>query len=245
MKSDKLTEVERRFALDALPGEDLTSPKDRTFLRGMMRRVAYHESGHVVARMFTGHEAGHIVRVSIMPDGINLGRETSMRNIAEMYLEEYPPALKLCAGRSLLLTMLAGRGAEMRVTEPEERVDILDEDALWFEGEEEGTDLFRALRVADIMARPYMPARRVLALAERWTIELLAVPDVWQAVERLAGGLIERGALDDRDEIRDACKGILRLGLKLPKWKRRLCLTKAQVREIKAKSREATSRAAR
>ena len=121
-----------------------------------------------------------------------------------------------------MLAMLAGRGAEARIADPEDREDILDENAIWEEGETEGTDIFRALRIADIMAGPRMPARRVLTLAEKWTGEMLALPEVWRCVEKLAHILLERGIIKDREEIDAVCSGVFCLSFKLPIWKRRL-----------------------
>jgi hypothetical protein len=198
----------------------------------MMRRNAYHEAGHVAARMFTGLEAGHLVLVSIIPDGDTDGRETSERNLTERALcanapdTHYPRALKRTHGFCLLLGLLGGRGAAARIAAPEDLEDILDPDSE--DWDICGTDLSRAWTVAEIMARPGMPARRVLALAAKWTEEMLALPDVWRTVERLAAMLLQRGTIEDRNEIMAACDGILYAGMKLPKWKRRLLPTKAE-----------------
>jgi hypothetical protein len=92
-----------------------------------------------------------------------------------------------------------------------------------------GSDLFHALRVARIMRHPRTDKiGRVLAQAEKWTVEMLAIPEVWNTVERLAGMLLERGTLTDREEIADACDDILYLGLTLPKWHRRLVPAKPE-----------------
>jgi hypothetical protein len=232
MKKSKLTKVERRI-LKAWKAAGLAVKANTSTIRGMSRRTAYHEAGHVAARMFTGLDSGHIIHVSIIPEGEMDGHERSERNTAEFALDAYPPPLMRTVGRCLLLGMLAGRGAEARVAVPEDREDILDEGALFEQGEEEGTDLFRALRIADIMAGPRMPARRILEQAAKWTDEMLALPDVWRCVETLAGMLLERGTIEDADEIMAVCDGILYASLKLPKWKRRLSVTKAEVEAMK------------
>ena len=232
MKTDTLTKTERRFVEAWERSEGRAIQCTPEWIRGKVRRVAYHEAGHVAARMFTGQEARNIVHVSIIPDGMNDGHERSERNIAEIALAAYPPPMMRGAGRCLLLALLAGRGAAARIAAPEDRIEILDDDDLWMEGEQKGTDLFRALRVADIMARPYMPAYRVLNLAAKWTEEMLALPDVWHSVETLAGMLLDRGTIEDVDEIMAACDGILCAGLKLPNWKRRLTMTKAEIDAI-------------
>jgi len=226
----KLTDVERQAAES---WKAIGLPIRRTNLghfRSLLRKTAYHEAGHCAARMFTGQEASHITKVSVIPEGESLGYETSERNFAEGLLSSYPPPLQRSAGRCFLLGILAGRGAAARAAVPEERVAILDEDALAEEGEEPGKDLFRARRVADIMARPGMPAYRVLTLAEKWTIEMLALPEVWRTVETLAGLLLERGTIDDRDEIMTACDGIRDLGMNSRKWRRRLFPSLAELR---------------
>jgi hypothetical protein len=52
-------------------------------------------------------------------------------------------------------------------------------------------------------------------------------------VETLAGMLLERRTIEDRDEIIAACDGILDAGLTLPKWRRRLTVTKAEGEEMR------------
>jgi hypothetical protein len=48
------------------------------------------------------------------------------------------------------------------------------------------------------------------------------------AVETLAGALIERGDITDREEIFNLCSGVLDMAGRLPKWKRRLFPSKAE-----------------
>ena len=58
--------VERQFAENALQGlHDPNNPSCWSALRSKMKEVAYHESGHIVAHMFTGLGSGDIVHVSI------------------------------------------------------------------------------------------------------------------------------------------------------------------------------------
>lgn len=225
MKRNALAKTERRI-VNAWKAAGLKVNAAPAYIREKIRKTAYHEAGHVAARMFTGHEAGHIIHVSIIPEGFIDGHERSNRNYAESLLSDYHEEAKRANGRCLLLGLLAGRGAEYRIAAPDEREDILDENAIWEQGEEEGTDLFRALRVADVLARPGMPARRVLALAEKWTVEMLALPEVWRTVETLAGTLLERGIITDAKEILATCESILDLGMSLSKWKQRLGLMK-------------------
>ena len=68
MKKDKLTKVERQFAKNALTGlYDPNNPSCWSALRSKMKETAYHESGHIVAHMFTGLGSGDIIRVTIIP----------------------------------------------------------------------------------------------------------------------------------------------------------------------------------
>jgi len=236
MKPLELTKVEQQ-ALDAYRslGQPITYSPAK-FCREL-RFVAYHEAAHVVARMFTGLEASHFLSVTIIPDSASDGIVKSDRNEAIWMFQSYPPPRKRTTGYCLLLMLLAGRAANARL-DPWELSDpktwsrswgtqILDRrDEEW---DTEGADLFHALRVARIMREPRNDQiGRILYQAERWTIEMLAIPEVWSTVERLANMLLERGTITDRDEICDACDDIACLGLTLPKWQRRLIPTIAE-----------------
>ena len=203
-----------------------------------LRATAYHEAAHVAARMFTGLEANHFLSVTIIPDSECNGIAKSDRNEAIWMFQTYPPPKKRTVGYCLLLMLLAGRGADDRPDswDPPGATDwlahtggsrIIDpDDPDW---ETKGSDLFHALRVARIMREPRTDKiGDILHQAEKWTIEMLAIPEVWKTVERLAGMLLERGTITDREEIADACGDITYLGLTLPKWKRRLIPTIAE-----------------
>ena len=230
MKSDKLTETERRYVEGWERFLGITSKASPKAIREMMRRTAYHEAGHIAAHMFVGSEPTHVELVTILSDGASAGFARII-NYGMIYLETPLEPMKRVNGRRLLLGILAGRGAEALVTVPEKRTDILDEDSE--EWEKEGTDLFDAKRVADMMARPGMSATRVLAQAEKWTIEMLALPDVRKCIEELANRLLEHGTIDDLDEIMDACAGIFNAWEKLPKWRRRLAITEKDFKLMK------------
>jgi len=220
------TDVERRI-LEARKKAGEVIALDPDTVRRRIRRIAYHEAGHVAARMFTGLESSHVVSVSIIPEGATDGRERSERNITEFTLlntstsDENSP-WRRCAARCLLLELLAGMGAEMRIAALDERKGMLDEDATWMEDDTGGTDRLRIHRIAETVARPRMPARRILALAQKWTDEMLALPEVWCTVGRLVATLLERGEIDDHEEIMKTCREIRGLSFRLPKWKRRL-----------------------
>jgi hypothetical protein len=211
------------------------------FIRKIIRRTAYHEAAHTAARMFTGHEAAHVVMVSILPDAATdtLGRERMERAISEPYLASYPDQIKQACGRCLLLGMLAGRAAEARLDDSRDR---FADEVTWREcesWEDEGTDFFRAARIAEIMARPGVPAHRVLRLAASWTVEMLDVPEVWETVEQLASVLIVRGEIADPDELFGACEAIRNMAFRLPKWRRRLRLRHDARRSSEVANRKA------
>lgn len=215
MRQDKLTKVERQFALTANDPELLACPELWPEMREYIREIAYHEAGHLAAQVFAregdGWKSGtsRTTGASIIPDLDSMGRVTVTAGGA--------------VGYAFLLDMLAGRAVDKRMSVTPHRKEILDPKCRDWNQEE--TDLFRAARAADIMARPGMPARRILALAEKWTIEMLALPDVWRAVETLAGMLIERGSIE-ADDILAVCDTVTP-ARDLPKWRRRLCLIKA------------------
>jgi hypothetical protein len=195
-----------------------------------MRENAYHEAGHYVARCFTGLEFSHVMFLSIIPDERNTGRMRCERCITECKLESFSPSLQRPNGRKLLLEILAGAGVAIRIDdEEEERESILDYWEEYFDDEKymEGTDYFRAHRIATIMEKPHMPAYRILSLADKWTMEMLAIPVVWNAVETVAGKLLELGEIKAEElfNIIDTCTGFeVDFYRKLPKWRRRFSL---------------------
>lgn len=214
-----LTTTERRV-LESLTRD---TPERRVTLRGLrllIRLTAYHEAGHVVARMFTGLEFSHVVRVSVVPDDGTLGRETTERCTEEATIEICPSAAqKQSIGRRLLIALLAGRGAIACLSGDDSRAYILRSNPE--EWAMEGSDLFRAYRVAGIIAGTSGDPWHALEEAEEWTTEMLDMPVVWQAVRRLAGRLIKDGSIEG-GAIMDICDKVLLLGLSLPEWQRRL-----------------------
>lgn len=207
---------------------------DLSRLREYIKGIAYHEAGHVVGRMFSGQDAAHITLVGIIPDQDNMGRVRVERNFTEMFLDSRPEPLKKRDGRCLLLGLLAGEAAQGRIegSDPgwlEEEIFFRESDT-W---ENEGTDYFRAERIAEVMAGPKNPAHVVLRWAARWTEEMIALPEVWAAIETLAGLLIERGEISDPEEIFRLCDGIFGAAYKSPKWRRRLFPSKAEMQSLR------------
>jgi hypothetical protein len=145
-------------------------------------------------------------------------------------LESDPPPLQRSNGYMLIMKNLAGYGAEMILDKSEEWGGIFDyyESTYgndWYGERNEGTDFYRAERIASIMAKPFMREYRILNLAYKWTLEMLQIPAIWKMVETIADKLIKRG------EIRgNACHRLSDMAwdsnfptvYNLPKWKRRL-----------------------
>lgn len=197
-------------------------------IRKIMRETAYHEAGHYVAKCFTGLEHSHVMFLSIIPDKINNGRMICERCNTELSLDGYEPSRQRSNGRMLLLENLAGAGVNIRMDDEEEEYEsILDYWENYFPDDKyiEGTDYFRANRIVTIMGKPHMPAQRILNLADKWTMEMLTIPVVWNAVETVAGKLLELGEIKGEELINiiDTSTGFeVDFYRKLPKWRRRL-----------------------
>lgn len=229
----KLTEIEKRCAAAMLarpgvpPGfDDINNPQNWPIFRERMRLLAYHEAGHFVARLFTQLEVAHVLAISIIGNDHWAGYVRSERGFTEQMIESYPPPLQRSNGMMLLLQHLAGLGAEVILDQSEEGWESCFDYWNWEDGdEEEGTDVARARRIAEIMAKPYMPVNRILNIADKWALEMLRMPAIWNVVETVAGKLIEQG------EITDEIEELLNLAYDdanfpsvyhLPKWKRRI-----------------------
>src|SRR6266498_4233045 len=103
-RNQQFNDVERQWVAGFANGdpEDYRlTMNNPPWVRQKMKEIAFHEAGHVAARAFTGHEWSHIVLVSIIPNATTLGRETSVRNLTEMWLPVMPPPIALLAGREL------------------------------------------------------------------------------------------------------------------------------------------------
>lgn len=230
---DELTDIEKRHAEVMLIGtgglDAINKPIPSWWpemVRKSMKCTAYHEAGHFAARMFHGLEASHVVSISIIGDERWAGVMSSERAFTERSLISFPAPLQRSNGRMLLLEMLAGYGTEV-IMEPEEcwqsileLIELGDHDV-----DGEGSDFSRAVRIAEIMARPYMPVGRILRLADRWTLEMLRIPEVWALVEKTAAILMKQGTIegDDLKELADVhWQDDFSTIHKVPTWRRRI-----------------------
>lgn len=225
----KLTDIEKRFLTvlhaDAEnPPRQFSADKYLPWIRERVRETAYHEAGHFAARWFTQLEFSHVQRISILPDMKTMGRETYERPFAEFLLERNPPPIIRSNGRMLLLMNFAGTGAEIIVSGEFEGIlecweFLADCDDNY---DDETTDYFKARRIAEIMARPGYPAQRILNLADKWTLEMLRIPAVWNVVETVGNALIERGEIAGED-LYDMVSFDCQTCFHIPKWRRRMC----------------------
>ena len=125
----------------------------------------------------------------------------------------------------LLLEKLAGYGTEIILDQSEEWESIYDYCECKGLFDEQNQDFVKATRIAEIMAKPYMPVHRILKLADKWTLEMLRIPVIWSAIEAVASKLIEKGTITNEngelstiaDEFCSDASAIY-----LPKWRRRL-----------------------
>jgi len=223
---NKLNKVEKQYAaamLGDLKTANFNNPELWLEIRESMKKVAYHEAGHIAARIFTSLELTHILKISIIGNADITGYVRSERNFKELTLDSNPPPLKQSSGRMLLLMHLAGYGAET----------ILDQSGKWDniisyyncnqdDYDDEGSDFFRALKIAGIMKRPFMPVSRIINLSDKWTLEMLNIPAVWNKVETVAAKLIKQGEIKE-DELDDLLfDKSFPTCYHLPKWRRRL-----------------------
>jgi uncharacterized protein YjhX (UPF0386 family) len=221
-KTERMTKVEAQV-VDALKQ---ANPKTSITLRAvklLTRLTAYHEVGHVAGRMFTGLEASHCVRMTIIPTGDTFGRVTADDCFDETMIESYPPAMIQRIGMQLLIELLAGRGSIARLS-GKNRSDSLEciihnNPDEW---EIEGSDVFKSLRVARIMAGQNGDPWKVLMKAAKWTREMFDIPLVWQTVETLVGILLKDGSIEGNEVIMEKCDKIYMLGFLMPDWKKRL-----------------------
>lgn len=236
MISAEFTDVEKRFMdnwhnrpeiKDDLNYDDPSSI-NISFFRNLMTEAAYHEAGHLVARVFTDLEFSHIQLVSIIPDKVTNGRVTYERPYAEMFLEQVPMQIQRSEGYMLLLEIFAGYGSAMMMENSEcETLWEYFYEELYIDEEyyEEGADLCRAERIANILSRPHFSKNRILDMTARWTLEMLHIPAIWNAVKTIAAILISEGEITNENvEVFSDLRRTLNVPslMKIPKWSRRI-----------------------
>lgn len=237
MINKELTDVEQTFIDNWYRGSDVKydiNDRDRdsiniTFFRDLMKRTAHHEAGHCVARMFTDLEFSHVRRLSIIPDKVTNGRMICERPFAERLIEHVPIQVQRSEGYCLLLGILAGYGSVM-IMENSEYENLWDYfyEELYIDDEyyADGADLCRAERIAGILSRPHFSKDRILGMTANWTVEMLHIPAIWNAVKAVAAMLISEGEIttDGNEEVFFNIRKELNVPrvTKIPKWSRRI-----------------------
>lgn len=191
------TPLEKQFAELAFPNIPLDSNKLST-IREIMLRTAYHEAGHLAAAAFCAIAPPPVEYIiTIIPNEFYNGQVMYRHNISEAVFHTTPKPLRRTRGTLILIELLGGRAAQNKVASPEDRIELLDEeDDEWIT---EGTDLFRAARIADLMQTDDKTADEFLTEAAEMTKEIIEIPDVWGLVEKLAKRLLKEGHIDDVD----------------------------------------------
>jgi hypothetical protein len=236
--TNDLTDVEKQFvsAIHEVPedilGFDPNNSQDRPLLRQLMQRVAFHEAGHFAARLFTDIDLSQLVDISIIPENGTLGRLNSVKLYHEPLLQISPLKLKRMLGRILLLEELSGYGAEVILYQSEGWETIADYCTFNDDYDDERSDFSKAFRIALLIEERYMPVRRILILADRWTLDMLRIPALWSAVETMASTLIKRGKITNVDgELADLVEQYhpyVPKFYQLKKWNPRLCIRPAE-----------------
>jgi len=200
-----------------------------TVIRERIKESAYHEAGHFVARLFVSLQDFHILSVSIISNDERSGHVMCGSGYAEHHLDEMSPNEQRYNGYRLLLVIFAGLGSVMIMnnSEHETLFDYLDEEdpeVLMCDIDIEGSDISRAKKTAKILSRPYMPDYRILFMAAKWTLEMLRIPAVWNAVEKVTELLMSKGEItNENDEISNLIKTLnVPRAENMPKWRRRI-----------------------
>lgn len=201
------------------------------FFRDFMKETAHHEAGHLVAKMFTGLEFSHVKSVSIIPDDKYNGRVLIERPYTELLLKQMPVEIQRSQGYGLLLELFAGYGSVMTMENKTSEYKTLSEYLYWdlYVDEDDyadGSDLCRAERIAGILSRPHFSKDRILGMTANWTLEMLHIPAIWNAVETIAEMLISKGEIttDGNEEVFFNIRKELNVPrvTKIPKWSRRI-----------------------
>jgi hypothetical protein len=229
MTTKDLTKVERRVAKNYYEKGDMKYDLqniDIKFIREIMERTAYHESGHFAARVFTRLELYFVQSISIIPDERNMGY-MRYECLTENILDIHP--FKKQNGYMLLLEMLAGYGAQM-IHEKAKYNNLLEylseeQDEEWEDYfDDKRLDINRARRIASIMSKPHWSKDRIIFQAAKWTMEMLSIPSVWNTVEATAKILLSKGevTLSNREISKIAYDSNVPYILKIPKWEKRI-----------------------
>jgi len=223
----KMTETERRvFEAWAVEMPGIKIETHHEFIRERMKQVAFHETGHAAANTFLGViGSAHFEGLSIVPDHGSLGRVTHSRVTPFVVFGDKPTRCDHVKGKKTMIFHLAGRVAESRIND-----DMISlEDAVIDGWEDVGSeeewrqkvDEGKALDIAEALSNKTWPPFRILLMMEKWTNELMDIPEVWGVVQALAEQLIKKGEILDYEVFRKMTKPIDFKWTEYPVWERR------------------------
>jgi uncharacterized secreted protein with C-terminal beta-propeller domain len=131
-----------------------------------------------------------------------------------------------------IIYLLAGPIAGKKISEPDwewdvdvaihEIIDELDIESEWVNS---SVDVARAYRSAMLISNRTWTPLRILRKCERWTKEMLSIPEVWDMVESVADRLQQVGEIQDFDEYKRLTGSLVFSWIKYPTWKRRFMVT--------------------
>lgn len=230
MTNKSLTDVEN-IMFQMWENEFGVEPNERekvlSIIRDRIKETAYHEAGHFIARLFVGLQDTSIRSISIIPNELTSGRVICGNGQVEHYIDQMPKIIQRYDGYRILIVLFAGLGSVMFMngSEYESIFDYLweEEPDVAVDADEDGTDLWRAERIARILSKPHFSKDQILGLTANWTLEMLKIPAVWSAIETLAEILVSRGEIVDYDEITQLVHDLNVPTMRdLPKWIRRI-----------------------
>lgn len=170
-------------------------------IRGTMKKTAYHEAAHATVKAFWGDNHSHFGSITIIPTGAQEGI-FSQKGVFMPPLDVYPDRLKWIWGHMEMIHLLAGDVAGSLIDE-DSYYDVMVSVGDW-QAQADSIDEFRsrvdagrALVISELLDRPGWPSYRILRRAEIWTRELLAQPEIWCVIEKVAQRLLEVGAINN------------------------------------------------
>ena len=197
----------------------------REYLEARLRTCCYHEAGHAAMAGVLGPAfLGRLQRITVIPMGADL------TPLVERTVLRYQPALVPANRkwfRAELLTMLGGPVAGHRIAgdalEPREVALAMRSEHVGVQAEDldpSATDWAKSAGLADQVAGGAWTRERVLLSALSWAVEIMAIPEVWRAVERCASELAATGEIRGPGEV-GRLFGHLKVVLDgLPDWRK-------------------------
>lgn len=178
--------------------------------------VCYHEAGHAA---FHDYDGNNLRGISCIPNNDQMGTITYEQLLSD---ESVLNALGRGGIEMRIIFSLAGPVAQnMNAGKDWDIISAIEEVSVFCDkGEWESTDEANAYRLAKMISNRTWPPHRVLQKCERWTREILAIPEVWAVVKELAEKLYKEGEIQDLEEVKDIVSPASYILIKSAKWRR-------------------------